>query len=88
MSSVTVGTAIPRPRRIGQASSLMQVLRWAMRRILLRLSPGAAGAAAESRRRDIARVRSLAAQVRPSHPGYANDLEAAASALEALDLAR
>ncbi len=83
MSSMTASAAMPRRRRIGQASRLMQTLRWATRRILLRLAPMAGVAGVESRRCDIARVRSLAAQVRRSQPGYANDLEAAASALEA-----
>lgn len=82
MSSMTASAAMPRRRRIGQASSLMQTLRRATRRILLRLAPAAGTAGVESRRRDIAHVRSLAAQVRRSQPGYANDLEAAASALE------
>lgn len=83
MSSMTASAAMPRRRRIGQASRLMQTLRWATRRILLRLAPMAGVAGVESRRCDIARVRSLAAQVRRSQPGYADDLEAAASALEA-----
>ncbi|HRD97070.1 MAG TPA: hypothetical protein PLA97_11805 [Rubrivivax sp.] len=80
---MNASAAMPRRRRIGQASSLMQTLRWATRRILLWLAPAADVARVESRRRDIAQVRSLAAQVRRSQPGYANDLEAAASALEA-----
>jgi len=90
MNSMNASAAMPRRRRIGQASSLMQTLRWATRRILLWLAPAADVARVEadvarveSRRRDIAQVRSLAAQVRRSQPGYANDLEAAASALEA-----
>ena len=39
---------------------------------------------AESIRRDIAQVRALASQVRNSQPGYAEDLMAAAEALQAL----
>ncbi len=83
MSTTMASTDLPRRRRSGQASSLVQVVRWATRRILLRLRLRSDHEVADSRRRDIAQARRRAAQVRRSHPGYADDLEAAAAALEA-----
>ncbi len=81
MSTTMASTDLPRRRSTGQASSLVQVLRWATRRILLRLQ--SEREVADSMRRDIAQARRLAAKVRRRHPGYADDLEAAAAALEA-----
>lgn len=81
MSTTMASTDLPRRRSTGQASSLVQVSRWATRRILLRLR--SEREVADSMRRDIAQARRLAAKVRRSHPGYADDLEAAAAALEA-----
>lgn len=88
MTTATARTPLVRPHHAGMASRLAQGLR----RLALLLAAWARHSArrdlSESRQRDIAHVRKLAQQVRPSHPGYANDLEAAAAAFEAQDPAR
>ncbi len=83
MSTTMVSTNLPRRRSSGRASSLVQVLRWATQRALLRLRQRSERELADARRRDIARARQQAARVRSSQPGFADDLEAAAGALEA-----
>ncbi len=71
-------------RRSGQGMSRLAAwLPWAAKRLATWGHLSAMREEADSRRRDIAQVRRLAAQARPSQPGYADDLDAAAAALEA-----
>lgn len=82
MSSTTISTSLAQPRLAPGASRLAPWLRWAALRLTAWARQDAESALAETRRRDIARVRKLAAQVRTSQPGFASDLDAAAAAFE------
>lgn len=88
MTSTTLSTNLTRPRIASGASRLAPWLRWAALRLTAWARRNAERDRADARRRDIAQVRRLAAQVRASQPGYANDLEAAAAAFEAQPSAR
>ena len=83
MNAETAHGGLSQQRTRSQASSLLQALRWFAGQVLQRLRMWPDLPESESRRRDIARVRALAGQVRSSQPGYADDLMAAAAALEA-----
>jgi hypothetical protein len=82
MNAETAHGGLSQQRKRRQASSLLQALRWFVGQALERLRLWPDLPEDESRRRDIARVRALAGQVRSSQPGYADDLMAAAAALE------
>ena len=88
ITSAVATAGLDRRRKAGQASSLFQVLLWAARHRLQWQRLLGERDEAEGQRRDIARVRKLADQVRRSHPGYADDLSAAAATLEAQMAAR
>lgn len=84
MTTAAANTSLAQARSAGLSPRLALWLRWAAQHLTL----WAQRDGSETRQRDIAHVRKLAQQVRPSNPGYANDLEAAAAAFEAQHSAR
>lgn len=83
MTTATATSSLAQSHGKGLPSRLALWLRWAVQHLAARAQRQAQRDLSETVRRDIAQVRRLAAQVRASQPGYANDLEAAATAFEA-----